>query len=300
MNTNQLYVVTGVTGRTGSAAAKALIEMNQRVRVVVRNASKGVEWTALGAEVAVADLNDTQALTEAFSCADGAYIVSPPQYWSKALYEKAQSMAQSIANAALAANLPKLVVLSSVGADKSDKTGWIAMNHMLEQSLKDSASAVAFLRAAYFMENWAPLIKIAHDQRQLSSFLTPLDRKLPMIATADIGRIAATTLCQTWEGIRILDLEGPARYSPTDVANHLADNLSPSMPKESINAVSIPESAWEEALGDSGFSSEAISGFIEMTKGLNSGHIAFHDESKFERCSGSIELAEVLDELTVS
>ena len=292
MNTNKLYVVTGVTGRTGSSAAKTLLNAKKRVRVVVRDESKAKEWVTLGAEVAVADLSDSSALAKAFTGADGAYIVSPPQYWSETLFMQAELMAQSIAKAAKMAKLPKLVVLSSIGAHKSNNTGWIAMNRTLEKALNVSGVAVAFLRAAYFMENWAPLLKVALRRGQLPSFLSPVDRTLPMIATADIGRIAAFTLCDDWEGIRILNLEGPVAYSPNDVAEHLTTKLG-----TPIKAIAIPEPGWEQAVSEAEFSPEALAGFIEMTQGLNSGHIAFAVGSKLEHISGSIGLNQVIDSL---
>ena len=154
MNTTELYVVTGATGRTGSAVAKTLLDAGKRVRVVVRDESKGEEWVALGAKVAVADFTDHSALSKAFSGADGAYIVSPQQYSSETLFSQAELMAHSIAEAAKVAKLPRLVALSSVGAEQPEGTGWIAMNRKLEESLSVTGIPVTLLRAAYFMENW--------------------------------------------------------------------------------------------------------------------------------------------------
>ena len=113
-----------------------------------------------------------------------------------------------------------------------------------------------------------------------------------MIATVDIGRIAAEVLCEKWEGVRIIDLEGPARYSPNDVAEHLSLNLG-----ESVQPTSIPKSDWAQSIAGQGFSSAAISGFIEMTQGLNSGHIAFHDRLNVERRLGTVKLGTLLDTL---
>ncbi|WP_409526509.1 NmrA family NAD(P)-binding protein [Nitrincola sp. MINF-07-Sa-05] len=292
MSTTELYVVIGATGRTGSAAANTLLNAGKRVRVVVRDESQRATWAALGAEVAVADLTDHFSLCKAFADADGAYIVSPPQYSSEKLFSQAEAMARSIADAATNAKLPKLVALSSIGAEQPNGTGWIAMNRMLEESLSGTGIPVTFLRAAYFMENWGALVKIAVEQHQLPSFLSPLNRKFPMIATADIGRIAAEALCENWEGVRIFDLEGPARYSPNNIAEHLSLTLG-----EAIQPASIPESDWALSIAGQGFSSAAISGFIEMTQGINSGHIAFHDRLNAERRTGSVKLETVIDAL---
>ncbi|MEL6117758.1 NmrA family NAD(P)-binding protein [Photobacterium sp. SP02] len=292
MSINELYVVTGATGRTGSAVAKTLLDAGKRVRVVVRDEPAGDVWTTLGAEVAVADFSDGFALCRAFSGADGVYIVSPPQYSSADLFSQARAMAHTIAAAAKEAKLAKIVALSSIGAEQAEGTGWIAMNRMLETSFIDTGLPVTFLRAAYFMENWRPLVKMAVLQRQLPSFLSPLNQKFPMIATEDIGRIAAEALCENWLGVRVIDLEGPDRYSPNDVAEYVSLKFG-----KAIQPVSIPESDWVQSIAGQGFSAAAIDGFIEMTQGLNSGHITFQDRSGIERRLGTVKLDAMIDAL---
>jgi len=293
MNKHELYVVTGVSGRTGAATANTLLKLGKRLRVIVRDKAKGDIWAARGAEVAIADLTDCRALTQALSGAHAAYIVSPPQYSQDNLFEQAELMAKTIAKAISAAKVAKLVVLSSVGAEKAKGTGWITMNHTLERYLTDKATAVAFLRAAYFIENWYPLAQIASQQEELASFLAPLERELPMIATQDIGRIAAEMLCEDWQGTKVVALEGPQSYSPNDVATQLTQVVG-----TTIKPVNLPESTWLQSMQGQNFSDTAIAGFIEMTKGLNSGYISFNDKS-IEHRQGVIPLEAVLQSMNL-
>lgn len=295
MSNKELYVVTGVSGRTGSAAANALLDAGKRIRVVVRDKRKGDAWSTLGAEVTIADYTDTEALSTALIGASGAYIVSPPQYYNENLFEQADIIAHSITKAVRKAHLPKLVVLSSIGAELQSGTGWIGMNHVLEQHLSQTESAVSFLRAAYFMENWAPLVKIAVTQNEFLSFLAPLNKKFPMIAAEDIGRIAAEVLCENWDETRVIELEGPATYSPDEVAEHVAQSLGKTIPSNLI-----PELNWLRSVSGQGFSSTAIAGFIEMTKGLNSEHIAFNNNSNIERRQGRITLSTVVNTMVIA
>ncbi|ASP38718.1 epimerase [Bacterioplanes sanyensis] len=292
MNHSELYVVTGATGRTGMATANALLNKGKRVRVVLRTAQQQQEWQQLGAEVAVADYADPAALCQAFAGASAVYIVSPPQYDSEHLFAQAQTMADDIANALLTAQVQKVVALSSIGAEQPENTGWIFMNHRLEKTLAATGIDVTFLRAAYFMENWAPLVQLAQQQGQLPSFLAPIERRIPMIATADIGALAADAMCEHWQGVRILDLQGPEPYSPQDLASSLSHTLDQALP-----AAAIAESDWSAAMAGQGFSAAAIDGFCEMTRGLNSGHIAFADNASHERRSGEITLASMVSTL---
>ena len=73
-----MFAVAGVSGHTGKVVAETLLARSKPVRVIVRDAPKGEEWKKRGAEVAVADLGDADALTKALRGATGAYLLLPP------------------------------------------------------------------------------------------------------------------------------------------------------------------------------------------------------------------------------
>ncbi|MGK9235855.1 NmrA family NAD(P)-binding protein [Inquilinus limosus] len=288
-----MYVVAGVSGNTGAAAARALIQAGEPVRVVVRNAVKAEDWARRGAEVAVADLGDAGTLAAALAGARGAYLLNPPGYASEDPFGDAAAVAEAIAEAVVAARLPKLVILSSVGSDRPSGTGLIATNRILEQRLAAVGLPVTFLRAAYFMENWAEVAGVAAAEGVLPSFLAPLDRAIPMVATADIGRIAAEALREDWAGQRKIALQGPADYSPDDVAAAFARALG-----KPVHAVAVPEAGWAEALSRSGLSAPAIAGFVEMMRGVNDGHIDFGSDPAAEPRRGREPIDGVVAALT--
>jgi uncharacterized protein YbjT (DUF2867 family) len=243
MTESNRFVVTGVSGRTGAAAASALIDAGERVRVVVRDAVKGDEWAKRGADVAVADFLDVDALSKALAGASGAYFVSPPQYGLPDLFERAETMALAIAEAVVRAGAPKLVALSSIGAGQSSGTGWIAMNRTLEQHLSVLGLPVTFVRAGYFMENWAPLADAVIETGVLPSFLAPTGRAIPMVAATDVGQVSAQALLEDWQGTRTIDLQGPTLYSPDDVAGAFARVLG-----KEVVATALEESTWADAV----------------------------------------------------
>jgi uncharacterized protein YbjT (DUF2867 family) len=268
MTTTLPYAVCGATGRTGAAAADTLLRAGQLVRVVVRDPAQGRRWAERGAQIALADLTDPVSMTRALSGVQGAYVVSPQQYGRDDLFGHADLIAATTARAAAAARVPRLVALSSVGADRETGTGWIGMNRMFEQRLGASGVPVAFLRAAYFMENWTPMVGHAVRSGTLPTFLSPPQRAIPMVATADVGSAAAALLQEAWTGNRIVTLAGPADYAPDDVAANIAATLG-----KPIDVAVVPEAQWPGALADAGFSKAALAGFIEMTRGLNGTHI---------------------------
>jgi uncharacterized protein YbjT (DUF2867 family) len=62
----------------------------------------------------------------------------------------------------------------------------------------------------------------ARETGLIHSFLQPIDRVFPMVAAQDVGRVAADLIQQDWTGTRVIELEGPSRESPHDLANAFA------------------------------------------------------------------------------
>jgi NAD(P)H dehydrogenase (quinone) len=66
-----MYAITGITGKVGGELARNLLAAGQRVRAIVRNASKGEEWAALGCEVALANMEEGLAASRRVRRRDG-------------------------------------------------------------------------------------------------------------------------------------------------------------------------------------------------------------------------------------
>lgn len=286
------YVVFGVTGRTGAAAADALLRSGHSVRVVVRDSAKGRSWAERGAEITVADLTDLASMAAALSQVQGAYVVCPQHYNREDLFERADLIADTTARAAVAADVPRLVALSSVGADRESGTGWIRMNRMFEQRLGETGVSTIFLRAAYFMENWMPMVGQAMRTGTLPTFLAPPQRPLPMVATVDVGSTAATLLQEERTGTCIVTLSGPKDYTPNDVAAIVSATL-----EKPVDVAVLPEAEWPKALADAHFSKAALAGFTEMTRGLNCSHIDINSDRAAIEWAGTTPLERVIVEL---
>lgn len=292
MTTSYPYAVFGVTGRTGAATADALLRSGQPVRVVVRDPAKGRPWAERGAEVAVADLTDLASMTRALIQVQGAYVVSPQHYNREDLFERADLIADIAARAAVAADAPRLVALSSVGADRESGTGWIMMNRIFEQRLTEAGVPTIFLRAAYFMENWAPMVGQAMRSGILPTFLAPPQRPIPMVATVDVGSAAAALLQEKGRDTRAVTLSGPEEYAPNDVAAIVSATL-----EKPVDVAVLPEAEWSKALADAHFSKAALAGFTEMTRGLNCSHIDIKSDPGAVEWSGTTALERVIAEL---
>ena len=131
-----MFAVTGVTGKVGGAVARALRDIGLPVRAVVRDAAKGAPWAARGCNVAVADLDEVAALAAAFTGVGGAFAMLPPIFDPTPGFPEAKAMIGTLRAALAEALPPKLVVLSTVGADAT-RPSLLNQLGLLERALAD-------------------------------------------------------------------------------------------------------------------------------------------------------------------
>ncbi len=281
-----VYAVAGVSGNTGRVVAEQLLAQGKSVRVIVRDAAKGAVWAEEGAEVAVADLADAAALTKALSGVQGAYLLLPPNLTTGNFRAYQDRVGQSLVRAVEAAEVPHVVLLSSIAAHHPAGTGPIAGLHPVETALRTlPRTRSTFVRAAYFMENLLGNFS-ALDQGILPSFV-PANVRFPMVATADIGKVAAQELLRgATEPVRIVELgsEGNSNQEVADILSKLKGRT--------ITVAEGPVSAMTETLVGYGFPRDIAEMYQEMTAGLISGHVSF--EGGHARVIGETSLATFL------
>ena len=211
-----MHVVFGANGRAGGETARALIERGEPVRVVLRRAEQAAAWQARGAEVAVASMDDAGAVAAALEGASGAFFLNPPPVAGDP-HARTEEIGKALAEGARRADLPKAVVLSSIGAQHATGTGVVATLNRLEVLLDGAAPTIAFLRAGYFVETWSEVADAAMAEGTLPTFLEP-ELGIPTVSTVDVGRAAAALLCENWTAKRVVELSGPEDWSANDVA----------------------------------------------------------------------------------
>jgi len=280
-----MYAIAGVSGQTGAAVADALLAADEKIRVIVRRPEAGAVWAARGAEVAVADLADVAALSAALRGSAGAFLLNPPAYAVADPFAAAVRQGEVFAAAIAASSVPRVVVLSSIGAQHPSGSGIIQTTHSVEQALRATATPVAFLRAAYFVENWANVLPAVRSDGVLPSFLAPLERAFPMVAVADIGAAAAELLRgPAWQARRVVELAGPSEVTPAQVAAAFGQALG-----HPVSALAVPREQWSGILAAAGFSPRLIEAFVAMYDGILSGHVAAEPGNEHRRGRTPIE-----------
>ena len=280
-----MYAIMGVTGQIGGVVANALFAAKQPVRAVVRDAGKGQRWADRGSEVALANIEDAAALTSAFRGAEGVFVLAPPNFDPAPEFPEARAIGVALRSALAAAHPARVVYLSTIGAQAS-QSNLLTQHTIIEQAIGELPIPITFLRPAWFMENASWDVAPARGSGVISSFLQPLDKPVPMVATADIGRVAAGLLQESWSGHRVLELEGPQCVTPNEIAATFAKLLG-----RPVRAEAVPRESWEALFKSQGMKNPAPR--IRMLDGFNEGWIDF-ERGKAGSQKGNVALETVL------
>src|SRR6266436_3986441 len=205
----KIIAVLGATGAQGGGMVRAIVNDPNggfTARALTRdvNGAKAKELAKLGAEVVAADVDDVESLKRAFDGAYGAYCVT--FFWEHFSPEKEIAEVQSMAAAAKAARLQH-VVWSTL----EDTRKWVPLSDNRMPTLKDKYKVphfdskgqanhfftdlgvpTTFLLTSFYWEN---LIFFGMEPKKGPDgklvFTLPMgDKKLPGIATEDIGKCA--------------------------------------------------------------------------------------------------------------
>ncbi len=266
-----MYAIIGASGNTGRVIAGKLLAQGKKVRVIGRNAQRLEGLVHKGAEGFVADVGDVAALTQAFSGAQAVYLMIPPNPAIPHVREDQERVSDALVAAVQKAGVEYAVVLSSIGADKPDKTGPVVGLHNLEQKLNGVAALKAvYLRAGYFMENLLPQVMVIKSFGVTGGPLRS-DLKVAMIATDDIGGAAAEALLKLeFSGQQARELLGQRHLTYVEAASVIGKAIG----KPGLAYMQLGPAQIKPALVQAGMSSNMADLILEMSESLNSGYMA--------------------------
>jgi uncharacterized protein YbjT (DUF2867 family) len=230
-------------------------------------------------------MDDATSLAAAFKGADAVFILPPSEFDPTPGFPEALSVINAVKTAIESARPGKVVCLSTIGA-QATQPNLLTQRTLMEQALAGLSMPVTFLRPGWFMENAMWDVGPARNDGVISSFLQPLDKPVPMVATADVGRVAAELLQQHWRGARVIELDGPRRVSPNDIAACFAKILG-----HPVRAEAVPRETWGALFRSQGTRDPIPR--IQMLDGFNEGWIKF-EGSDAEVIKGRVDLEIVL------
>jgi uncharacterized protein YbjT (DUF2867 family) len=265
-----MYVILGATGNTGSVIAKTLLDGGKKVRVVGRDSKKLAPFVSRGAEAFAADVLDAEALSRAFAGAEAVYALIPPSMTSPDFRAYQEQVSDSIAKALGTAGITHTVTLSSIGADKPDKTGPVVGLHNMESKFaRIKGLNVLHLRAGYFMENTLAQVGVIQGFGMMAGPVRA-ELALPIIATKDIGAAAAEALVRLdFRGQQTRELLGQREITYNEVAKIIGAAIG----KPGLAYLQLPDEQVIQAMSGMGISKNVATLLCEMSASLNSGYM---------------------------
>ncbi len=253
-----MFTIAGATGHVGSAVAEELLARGTDVTTLVRDEAKGAAWSRRGARPAVADLTDRAGLADALRGAEGFFAMLPFDFGVEDFWSHQDALVAAIAGAVEDSAVPHVVVLSSAGADLAEGTGPIRGLHRLENRLRETGTVVSAIRARHFQEKVEDILDAAVNAGIYVNLGESADVPIPMVATRDVGAVAARALVDPPPAHQVIDVDGP-EYTERQVADRLADALG-----RPLEVVNVPRPGWVGTLQEAGLPAEAAELIAEL------------------------------------
>ena len=251
--------ISGSLGNIGKPLAAKLISSGHEVTVISNNSDRIEAIEALGGKVAIGSIKDADFLKKVFTDADAVFAMTPPNMGGSNVIANTTDAGKAFAEAIKEAEVKRVVMLSSIGAELPTGTGPITGIHNIEKIYETLENiSLTFLRAGNFyinLYNDIPLIKGAG----IIGSNYPSTVRIPFSHPEDIATAAAEELEKTTLGTNVRYIISDVRTAK-DVARVLGE------------AIEKPELPWieftdERALGgmkQAGLPEEIAKLYVEM------------------------------------
>jgi uncharacterized protein YbjT (DUF2867 family) len=238
-----MIVVTGATGHVGALVAEELFELDEPMRLLVRNPSRAPELP--GAEVVVADYGDREALAAALHEGDRVFMTSVHEG-----PERRVPLHRSFVDAAARAGVAQIVYLSFANASR-DATFLHARSHgETEEILADSGVPWTAIRNTMYADHIPGWFDPDGAARE------PLgEARMSFSYRPELAKAITVTLTQPGHGEQVYDITTPDTVSLYDLA-HIAAEVT----GDAYRYEPATDEEWEErwrAQGRTGWELEA-------------------------------------------
>ena len=254
-----MILITGATGKTGSATAKSLGEKGERFRALIRNEEKKEGLESLGGEVVIGSIENTDVVNQSMQGVKTVLVLLPNS-------ESQLALEKQLVDSAKQAGVERIVKMSSIEATP-DATSPIPKLHLeSEEYIKQSGLAWTMIKPNFYMQNLLASAGTIKDQGKI--FLPMGEGKTGMIDTTDVGKVLAKVLSEDGHESMNHEITGPEILSFDEVAEIFSQVLG-----KQVDYVDVPMDAYKETLGQFLTNQWHLDAVIDLFKGIAEGGI---------------------------
>lgn len=283
--------IAGSLGNIGKPLTESLVAAGHQVIVISSHSDRKADIEALGASAAIGSVSDAAFLTDAFTGADAVYTMTPPNLGGSNVIANTTAAGKSFAEAIQNADIKRVVVLSSIGADLPTGNGPIAGIHNVEQIYNQlDGVAVTYVRAGYFYINLFNDIPVIKGLNIIGANY-PGDVLIPWVHPKDIAAAIADELQKTSQGKNV-------RYIVSDVraAAEVASVIGKAIGKPELPWVEFTDDQSLQGMLGVGLPEEIAGLYNEMGTGFRTGIIPADYQKTGSPVTGKIKLEEFVKE----
>lgn len=234
-------LVTGATGRVGSALLRRLVHAGVAVRALARDESKKESLVAQGIEAVSGDFLQPQTLPPVLDSVTAIFLLTP-------IHPEQVKQATNLIQAARDSDNPHVVRVSVHQASHQAPTRISRQHAEIEDQLKTSGLAYTLLRPQSFMQN---ILLSAPTVAAQGTIYQPMqDGRLGMIDARDIAEVAAKVLTEQGHEGKTYTLTGPAAISFHDVAETLSRALNRKITYVNVTLSTAKEAMLRRGIGE--------------------------------------------------
>jgi uncharacterized protein YbjT (DUF2867 family) len=249
-------LVTGATGKVGSALVGALLRAGVEVKAGTRNPRAALDLLRGEAEVVELDYDATETWDAAVQWADRVFLVPPP------FDPRADERLVPFLDWAVQSGSRHLVLLSAMGAEAREQ---MALRR-IEQRIERTGVAWTFLRPNIYMQNFARGF-LARQIREQGLFWLPANgAAVSFVDGRDVAAVAATVLTSESRFGEAYTLTGPEAVTHDEAARMIGHAAG-----RAVRYVAVEEDEMRSALLEAGWPPEQAETFSRLLAAIREG-----------------------------
>ena len=271
-------VILGATGTVGSKISENLLNEGHQVTVIARHAERLEKFRSMGAEIIAGDVNDVETLTNAFKNADSAFVLIPDNVKAENTRAYQRQVTGKLIEVIEKSGIKYIVNMSSLGSHMHEGNGMMGGTGEQEVRLNQLADVnVLHIRSAYFMENFLRTIPLVKN-KGINGTATDGDHSIPMVATKDVAKIAASHLANLdFNGKSVHAVMGPRNYTMREFTTIVGKAIGNS----DLPYVKIPVEQAKQIFLSNGFAEDFVDNLLGMAVAIKEGIFNYQKRDDF-------------------